>query len=445
MRGLRMRGLWMAAGLLALLAGGLWWSNRKEAEKAKNTGPKPAAQMTNIPIDQMQKVEMRRAVGESTVLELKSGKWEITAPRPLPADVETASSLVSSAATLSADRVVEEKASDLSLYGLAKPGLEVVITRKDGKTVHLLLGDETPSGNDSFASLQGDPRVFTIYSYLKTALDKDSNALRDKRLLTFDSDKLSRIELAVKGQTVEFGKNNQSEWQILKPRPLRADGGNVELLLSALKAVKMDPSVSAEDAKKAAAAFASGAPTAEVKVTDAAGTQQLQVRKDKDKNYYARSSVVEGVYKIPAEDGERIDKGLEDFRNKKVFDFGWNELSRIEVREGAKQTVYQKAGEKWMSAGKEMDGSNMQSAIDKLRSLEAVKFPETGFTTAALELVAVSSGGKQVERVALAKSGNDWLARRENEPSLYQLDGKAVEELQKAIAGVKAAAPPAKK
>jgi hypothetical protein len=83
--------------------------------------------------------------------------------------------------------------------------------------------------------------------------------------------------------------------------------------------------------------------------------------------------------------------------------------------------------------------------IEKLRGLEAVKFPETGFTAPALELVVESSSGKQVERVALAKSGNDWLARRENEPSLYQVDGKVVDELQKAIGGVKAATPPAKK
>jgi hypothetical protein len=442
---MRMRGLWMAVVLLALLAGGLWWSNRSEEARAKKAGPQPAAKIIDIPMEQMQKVEIRRAGGETTVLEMKSGKWTITAPRPLAADVEASSSVVSSAATLSADRVVEEKASDLSLYGLAKPGVELAITKKDGKTLHLLLGDDTPSGNDSYASLQGDPRVFTIYSYVKTALDKNSNDLRDKRLLTFDSDKLSRIELAAKGQTLEFGKNNQSEWQILKPRPLRADGGQVELLLGALKGIKMDPSVPAEDAKKDAAAFASGAPTAEVKVTDAAGTQQLQVRKNKDKNYYAKSSAVEGVYKIQPESGESFDKGLEDFRNKKVFDFGWNELSRIEVREGAKQAVYQKSGEKWMSAGKEMDSLSMQTAIEKLRSLEAAKFPETGFTTPALELVAVSYSGKQVERVALAKSGNDWLARRENEPSLYQLDGKVVEELQKAIAEVKAAAPPAKK
>ena len=56
-----------------------------------------------------------------------------------------------------------------------------------------------------------------------------------------------------------------------------------------------------------------------------------------------------------------------------------------------------------------------------------------------------STSDARASSVRVAKSGNDWLARRENEPSLYQLDGKVVDELQKAIAGVKAAAPPAKK
>jgi hypothetical protein len=207
----------------------------------------------------------------------------------------------------------------------------------------------------------------------------------------------------------------------------------------------MDLPVSAEDSKKAAAAFASGTQVALAKVTDAAGTQQLQVHKDKGKNYYARSSAVEGVYKISAEIGEGFDKGLGDLRNKKVFDFGWNDPTKIEVRDGAKQTTYQRSGEKWMSAGKQMDSTAMQTVIDKLHDMAATKFPDQGFTTSALELTVASDDGKRVEKAALSKSGNDWLARRENEPTLYQLDAKVVEELQKAIAGVKESAPPPKK
>lgn len=45
-------------------------------------------------------------------------------------------------------------------------------------------------------------------------------------MLTFDSDKLTRVEVALKGQLAEFGKNNQNEWTIfLKPKPMRARMG----------------------------------------------------------------------------------------------------------------------------------------------------------------------------------------------------------------------------
>ena len=56
----------------------------------------------------------------------------------------------------------------------------------------------------------------------KTSVDKSLNDLRDKRLLTVSADKISRIELVRKNQDIEFGRN-KDEWQILKPKPLRAD------------------------------------------------------------------------------------------------------------------------------------------------------------------------------------------------------------------------------
>src|SRR5262249_51547901 len=201
---------------------------------------------------------------------------------------------------LTSDRLIEDKAADLAPYGLATPGVLVTVTKKDGKTEDLLLGDDTPTGGGTFVKMKNDPRVFSVSSSVRSSLDKTSKDLRDKRLLTFDSDKLTRVDLQAKGQTVEFGKNNQNEWQILKPRPLRADGSQVEDLIRKLKDAKMDTSVSEEDAKKAASLFASGTKVAVASTQDATGTQTIEIRKDKDKNYYAKSSAVEGIYKAPA-------------------------------------------------------------------------------------------------------------------------------------------------
>jgi hypothetical protein len=83
--------------------------------------------------------------------------------------------------------------------------------------------------------------------------------------------------------------------------------------------------------------------------------------------------------------------------------------------------------------------------VDKLRDLAAAKFVDKGFSTPFIELAVTSSDGRRVEKVALSRPGQDWLAMRENEPTIYQLDAGVVDELQKAIAGVKEAAPKAAK
>ncbi len=443
---MNLRGLLIAVVLLAALAGGVYWSNKsKEAEAAKPAADASTPKILAIPGDQITKVEIVKAGTDATIAEKKSGQWVLTAPKPLGADQDAMSTVASTFSALNADRLVEDKTADLAQYGLTKPSIEVTLTEKDGKNHALAIGDETPTGSGYFAKIEGDPRVFTIASYTKTSLDKSEKDLRDKRLLTFNSDKLTRVELLAKGQDFEFGKNNQNDWQILKPKPLRADGGQVEELVRKLRDAKMDTNASDEDAKKAAAAFTGGTQVATAKVTDAAGTQELQVKKDKDKNYYAKSSVVDGVYKLTSDVGDGLDKGLDDFRNKKVFDFGWSDPSKIEVRDGAKQVTYQKSGDKWTSGGKPMDSATTQEMIDKLRDLSATQFPEKGFTTPVLDLTVTSNDGKRVEKVSLAQNGNDWFARRESEPAIYQLDPKAVQDLQKAIASVKEAAPAKKK
>lgn len=434
------KGLLIAVVLLAVLGGVVWWSNKKQEAAAKS--PTDAStKLLSIPDDQFQQIHIKKLTGEVIDLRRDSGRWQMTQPQPLRADQDTVGSIVSNLASLNADKLIEDKATDLKPYGLGDPTLDIVVTKKDGKTDEVLIGDDTPTGSGAYAKLAADARVFTIGSFVKSSLDKTPDDLRDKRLLTFDSGKLTRVELSAKGRDFEFGKNNQNEWQIVKPRPLRADGGQVDDLIRRLADARMDLNSTDEESKKAAAAFASGAQVAIAKVTDAAGTQELTVRKDKDKNYYAKSSVVEGIYKVASDLGDGLDKSLDDFRNKKVFDFGWSEPDKIEVREGAKQVDYQKSGGKWWCAGKEMDSATIETVVDKLRDLSATKFPEKGFTAPVLDFTVTSNDGKRVEKAAIAKSGNDYLAKRENEPALYLLDAKVVEELQKALANVKQAAP----
>ena len=440
---MKFRGLLVAVVLLAALGGAAYWSNKKEKTDANKPPADAPPKILNIPSEQFKEIDLKKKNGESTGVVKIEGKWQIMHPKPLPADQDSVGSLVSSLSSLTSDQLVEDKAGDLSQYGLNAPTEEVKITQKDGKAATLLLGDDTPTGSGVFARLDNDPRIFIVASYVKSSLDKTPNDLRDKRLLTFDSDKLTRVDLTAKGPTVEFGKNNQNEWQILKPKPLRADGLQVDELVRKLKDAKMDVSSSdAEAVKKAAAGFATGARVAVAAVSDARGTQQLEVHKDKDKNYWAKSSVVEGIFKAGNDLGDGLDKGLDDFRNKKLFDFGWNDPSKLEIRNGASQATYQKSGDKWMSGSKQMDGPSVQNLIDKMRDLTSTKFLDAGNGASIFDATVTSNDGKRVEKVSFWKQGDKYLARRENEPTVYELDAKPVEDLQKAAGEVKEFQPP---
>lgn len=433
-----LRGLLLGAIALALLGGGVWWSERqKPAEETKAAGDSP--KLVSLKDDDVAAIEIRRREGESAVLRKDKSGWALAEPKAARVDTDAVTTLVSTFTGLTWDRLVEEKASDLSAFGLqSPPALEIAVTGRDKKSQTLLIGDETPTGGGSYAKLAGDARVFSIMSGTRSSLDKTWKDLRDKRLLTFDDTQLTRLEVAAKGQPAEFGRNAQSEWQLVKPRPLRADNGQVEELVRKLKDARMETDTD----EKAPGKFALGSRVATVTTTDASGTQTLEIRRSGE-DYFAKSSVLEGVHKVSKDLGEALNKSLDDYRNKKLFDFGFSDPSKIVIRDGGKTYDFTKGGEKWWTAGKEMDATSVQSVIDKLRDLSASEFVETSPAAPTLDISVTSNDGKRTEKVLLAKGGDAWLARRENEPAVYKVEAKLVDEIQKSAADVKAPPPPA--
>lgn len=435
---MKLRGLIIAMLVLLGLMAGLYWSNHHPKAPETTEASANAPKILSLKEDEISRIDLKKKDGDEIVLAKNNGAWQMTAPKTLAADQSTVSSMLSTLSSLNSDRLVEEKASDLSQYGLASAPLEADITEKDNKTQKLLLGDKTPSENAVYAKLEGDPRVFTIATYEKNSIDKNVNDLRDKRLITANQDKISKVELQAKKQDVEFGRN-KDEWQIVKPKPLRADGTQVDDLVRNLADAKMELSP-ADDAKKMAASFASAVPIATAKITDESGTQELQVRKNKD-NYYAKSSVVEGVYKVPSSLGQAMDKGLDDFRNKKLFDFGFSEPNKVEIHDGQKSYFLTHGGEDWWNGnGQKLDAGSAQSVIDKVRDLSAAKFVDSGFSQPTIDLTVTSNDGKRTEKVLISKNGDNYVAKREGEPALYEIDSKVVSDLQKATEELKTAA-----
>jgi hypothetical protein len=432
------RNLFVAAFVLAALSGAVWYA-QKHPPSSDSTNTPAAPKLADIPEKDVQSLDIKKKDGTEVSLKKVNTKWEITTPQEWRADQDATTSLVSALSPISADSVVEDKATDTAKYGLNSPSLVVTVHRANGKSDNIEFGDDVPAGSLVYARIDSDPKVYAVASSVKSSLDKSANDLRDKRLLTFDTNKLTRLELSAGKSDIEFGKNNQSEWQILKPAPYRADGSQVDDLIRKLGEAKMDLSDPAVEAKKSAAAYSAGVPDAIIKVSDSSGTQTLDVRKNKD-DYYAKSSVVPGFYKLTGDLGKLVAKPLDDFRNKKLFDFGFSDPTKIAVQSSTGSSNLSRIGTDWKKDGKTLDPGTVQALIDKLRDLAAAKFASNGFTSAAVTLTVVSNDGKRTEKVELSKTSDGYLARREGDSSLYQLDAKSVNDILEANNAVKPAA-----
>jgi hypothetical protein len=454
---MKFRGLVLAILVLSILAGLLYWSaHRKPAGADPGLSLNTSHEIFKLNGEAITQITFKKKGAEPvTLVKAKTGEWQITEPRPLAADQVPVPHMVSILSSMEFERVVDDRPTDLNQYGLDPALVEVDVTAKDRKTQRLLMGDDTPLGGTAYAMLVGFPAVFTTLNSNKIDLDKSLNDLRDKRLLPVDPANILRVEFVRGAQDMEFSRDKDG-WQIEKPQALPADsfamGDFVDKLTSAAMDLAdpnthpdthLDTHAGGATSQDPAAAFAHATPFATAKVTTKSGTQVLQVRKDKD-SYYAKSSAVDGIYKVNSDLAHALDKNLDDFRSKKLFAFGSNDPNKLEMNSGSKAYSFTLSGRDWLSNGKKMDAASVESLVSDLRDLTATKFADSGFTKPVVELTVTSDGGKRVEPVLIAKSGSGYIAKRRQEPLLYQLDASSVEDIEKAASAITPAVVPSK-
>jgi hypothetical protein len=444
---MKFRGLLVAVVVLAALGGFLWWSQRHptalQPKTAETPELPPLVRVTDTAITGLTLTE--RGSAPITVVTNESGRWGITSPITAPADEATVAHMLSNLSHMRTQAIIENRPTDLSRYGLANPSLTVDIREKGNQTARLILGDRTPTGEGAYAMVPGDAHVYTIPYFMDESFNQPLDSLRDKRLLPFNVGDVTGVELDHNGQTIAID-HQQGKWQIEKPSVGRASGNSVDSLLHDLVNAKFDSSATPE---QAAAGFAKATPFETIKLTAGSGakaqTDTLEVRKAATGgDFYGKASVFPGTWKLDPSIDSALTKGLDDFRNKQVFDFAFSEPLNIDYRgDGTNLSLVRSNGD-WFQSGKKMDLDSVEALVNALRGMAANKFVTSGFTKPDIEITVASQDGKLIEKVQLQKTKDGGaIAKREDGSTLYSLDADAVNPLLSAASGVKpAAAPP---
>jgi hypothetical protein len=211
---------------MALVAFYLFETNKETKEKSAK---EEAKLLVPFKPDQLDSIILRRGK-ESIALEkgrdAGSRAWEIVSPLHASTDAFALSGLTRKLSELKFERLITGNAKDLAEFGLDKPALK--ITYKAGKHEGMIaLGSKSPISYGVYATTGEGKKVYVIAGSDKQELDKSLFDLRDKKLLTLETDKVNRV--IIEGRTTKWILNRKDDrWFLEGDESLKIDREKVE-------------------------------------------------------------------------------------------------------------------------------------------------------------------------------------------------------------------------
>ena len=438
-----MRGMKSTLALLVILIGVVAYIYFVDSKKPVNDTEAKEKAFTGVTADDIEELQIKSGEGETSRLQKVDGKWQLVEPVKVEADNTEASNIASSLATIDIQRVVDENASNLKEYGLDPPRVDVAFRAKGKKDLQrILIGEKTPTGGDVYAQVQGSKRVFLVNSFLDGTFNKNTFALRDKKVLTFDREKADSLELVSPDKTLQFAKKG-NEWSMVKPVAARADFGAVEGALERVSSVQMQgiTAQDGDDPKK----YGLDKPSATINVGLGSSKATLTLGKTDNAVVYAKDAARPMIFTVAPTLTTDLFKDASEYRRKDLFDSRSFTMDKVTFVRGGETITLEKSKAKdgkegWKnSAGKDVDAAKADDLLSKLGSLRADKFQpaaDPALKTPALTVTAQFDSNK-METVTFARSGATVVASRTDESGSATLETMAFDDVMKAIDAIK--------
>src|SRR5262249_9162192 len=171
-------------------------------------------------------------------LRKKDGVWRLEKPIDAPADDAAVLSLIRSVTDADVQKSLDETPSDLSSFGLDKPDPTVRLSTAKGDLPAIAIGKNAAIGGKTYVRVGDDQKVVLTSSALKVAVNKQVKDLRDKQLLAFKDDDVTRIDITpADGPPVALVRKDKDVWT-LEPGDQPADITEVRSYLSSLRSTR---------------------------------------------------------------------------------------------------------------------------------------------------------------------------------------------------------------
>jgi hypothetical protein len=386
---------------------------------------------------------------DTITLEPTGHGWTMTRPTPRAADVDTVNELLEKLSAARVREFVADGPTSLAPYGLDRPvTVRLHVGKdKDRATRTLLFGKVDEGKKGIYAMRAGEASVFLVPEETWKAVPQNVAALRDKTVIAFERDKVTRYDIESPKGVVTVTREKDT-WKVTAPEALPADQVEVGAVLTRLRDLKAQAFLTDD---------ASGIPRylakPEVKVTihqegvPTPTTLLLAPAPDRRGGQASVYAAVAGKGPVVLVDGaalNQLGRTALELRDRRVFaGLEPRDVKRVRFKAGGQTVVAERSGDTEWRLVEPTKGPAKSSKIDDvLYMLRGLKWDEIaadkpdaparwGLDAPALEVTMFKADGAELGTLVLgAREGARQYARTATSP-VYAIAATAIGALPK--------------
>lgn len=309
----------------------------------------------NFKKDEVKRLILKNREKEIVLEKEKDKKWQIISPLFTKADDGVVDEMVKDLSSLEARQSLEVDPSEWRDFGLREPENEVTILIGD-RSEKVSFGDKNPAGTSVYTRVRGRDKIYLVSTYLANSFKKEVYDLREKRVLLFDKEKVSGIEILYEGIDILVEKRGD-QWQVLKPVKDKGDKYEIDGLVSDLHDLKAVGFIDKIEKGKSYGLDKPGVKcivwigpekTAQTLIcgnTFKEGDKELQ---------YVQRELLSTIFKVEGSKVNALKKSVFELRNKIIFTVDRDKVQRIELVYPDRKLILERGEEdKWSIEGKE--------------------------------------------------------------------------------------------
>jgi Domain of unknown function (DUF4340) len=305
---------------------------------------------------EVQEVQLARGTDASVVVQRQAeDTWRLTAPVSAKADAQQVRAMIQRLHDVKVQAFIAEDATDLESYGLQTPAWHVSLNIGQGHApLTLSLGKVDSERKGVYAKRDDAARVFLLPQDLGDNLPKTATALRDKTLLKYEREHITRLEIQAPNEQIVITSTGPRQYTMEQPVQTPGDGDAIYSLLWDIQDLKAKDFVA--ETPDALDLYGLDAPRRRITVWEKAPTAQeatqhellLGAEAPDGQGIYARLGEGPVIYLVGNTEAKRImSKTAFDLRNKKIFAFTADKVQKIRVQYPAANFTVERHGNAW--------------------------------------------------------------------------------------------------